>query len=60
MANYSIILIPDLLDGGFTATVRELPGCISDGDTEDEAIRHIEEAISLRLDSNFVDAKRAI
>jgi len=31
--------------GGFVATVPDLPGCMSDGDTRVEAARNIEDAI---------------
>jgi predicted RNase H-like HicB family nuclease len=34
-------------DGGFTVTVPSLPGCISEGDSKDEALRNIKEAIEL-------------
>jgi predicted RNase H-like HicB family nuclease len=37
-------------DGGYTATVPALPGCISEGDTLDEARRNIREAIELYLE----------
>jgi predicted RNase H-like HicB family nuclease len=37
-------------EGGFTATVPSLPGCISEGDTRDEALANIREAIELYLD----------
>lgn len=37
-------------DGGFTALVPALPGCISEGDTLDEARRNIREAIELYLE----------
>lgn len=37
-------------EGGFTATVPALPGCISEGDTRDEALKNIEEAIRLYLE----------
>jgi len=37
-------------EGGFTATVPVLPGCISEGDTREEALRNIEEAIRLYLE----------
>ncbi len=36
-------------DGGFTAIVPSLPGCISEGDTREEALRNIREAIELYL-----------
>jgi predicted RNase H-like HicB family nuclease len=35
---------------GFTAYVLVLPGCISEGDTEDEALANIREAIELYLE----------
>ena len=38
-------------DGGFTAVVPALPGCISEGDTREEALRNIDEAIRLYLDA---------
>ena len=34
-------------DGGFTAYVPALPGCISEGDSVDEALVNIREAIEL-------------
>jgi len=37
-------------DGGFTAHVPALPGCISEGDTRDEAIENVKEAILLYLE----------
>jgi predicted RNase H-like HicB family nuclease len=35
--------------GGYTAYVPALPGCISEGDTLDEALLNIKEAIHLYL-----------
>lgn len=37
-------------DGGYVATVPALPGCVSQGDTREEALRNIEEAIDLYLE----------
>ena len=37
-------------EGGFTASVPSLPGCISEGETRDEALRNIREAIELYLE----------
>ncbi|MBB1073139.1 type II toxin-antitoxin system HicB family antitoxin [Rhodoferax sp. 4810] len=37
-------------EGGFTAFVPALPGCISEGDTRAEAIANIREAIDLYLE----------
>jgi predicted RNase H-like HicB family nuclease len=37
-------------EGGYTATVPVLPGCISEGDTREEALANIQEAIQLYLE----------
>ena len=37
-------------EGGYTAYVPSLPGCISEGDTYEEAIENIKEAIELYLE----------
>ena len=36
--------------GGFTALVPALPGCISEGNTREEALKNIREAIGLYLE----------
>jgi predicted RNase H-like HicB family nuclease len=36
-------------EGGYTATVPSLPGCISEGDSREEAFRNIKEAIERYL-----------
>lgn len=38
-------------EGGFTVFVPSLPGCISEGETEEEARQNIQEAIELYLES---------
>ncbi|MBL7684634.1 MAG: type II toxin-antitoxin system HicB family antitoxin [Deltaproteobacteria bacterium] len=38
-------------DGGYTIYVPALPGCISEGDTREEALKNIQEAVSLYLES---------
>lgn len=37
-------------EGGYTAIVPALPGCISEGETREEALRNIREAIDLYLE----------
>jgi predicted RNase H-like HicB family nuclease len=37
-------------DGGFTVYVPGLPGCISEGDTKEQALANIKEAIELYLE----------
>jgi predicted RNase H-like HicB family nuclease len=41
--NYPITLYPEA-DGGYTAMLTDLPGCISQGDTLAEAVANIQEA----------------
>ena len=44
-----IILEPSE-EGGFTAIVPSLPGCISEGNSKEETLRNIREAIELYLE----------
>lgn len=37
-------------EGGFTAYVPSLPGCLSEGETAEEAMAHLREAIELYLE----------
>ncbi len=37
-------------EGGYTAIVPSLPGCISEGETKKEALKNIREAIELYLE----------
>jgi predicted RNase H-like HicB family nuclease len=46
---FKVVLEPSD-EGGFTVHVPALPGCVSEGDTEDEALRNIKEAIELYLE----------
>ena len=45
----TVILEPQE-EGGFTAYVPSLPGCISEGESKEEAISNIKEAIELYLE----------
>jgi len=44
------VMLEPSADGGYTVTVPSLPGCISEGDTRDEALANIREAIQLYLE----------
>ena len=37
---YTVVLDPDEEEGGYTVTVPALPGCISEGDTLEEALEN--------------------
>jgi predicted RNase H-like HicB family nuclease len=43
-------------EGGYTAHVPALPGCISEGDTLDEARENVREAIALYLEPSIEPA----
>ena len=43
------IFEPDAEAGGYTVTIPLLPGCISEGDTFEEALKNIKEATELYL-----------
>lgn len=51
MRRYTIILHPDPEDGGYTVTVPSLPGCVTEGDTPEEAIAMAREAIAGYIES---------
>ena len=42
-------------EGGYTVFVPSLPGCISEGDTREEALKNIREAIELYLETKDED-----
>lgn len=46
-------------EGGYTAVVPALPGCISEGDTREDALKNIEEAIKLYLEPVEDDSRFA-
>ena len=46
---FSVVLEPSD-EGGYTVYVPSLPGCISEGDTVEEALANIREAIKLYLE----------
>lgn len=41
---YARVLTPDEEYGGYTAEILEFPGCVTEGDTADEALSNLEEA----------------
>jgi predicted RNase H-like HicB family nuclease len=47
---YEVVLIPEK-EGGYSVTVPALPGCISQGETREEALAMIREAIEGYLES---------
>ncbi len=52
--HYTAVFEPDQEAGGFTVTIPALPGCISEGDTFEKALKNIQEAADLYLESIYV------
>ncbi len=48
---YRIVLEPDPEDGGYVVRCPALPGCYSQGNTREEALSNIREAIEAYLES---------
>lgn len=46
---YTVVLEQES-DGGFVASVPVLPGCVSQGDTREEALNNIRDAIDLYIE----------
>lgn len=44
---YTVVIEPNGDEPGFTATVPALPGCVSAGDSVDEALENVRDAIEL-------------
>ena len=47
---YRVVLEPQE-EGGYTVYVPALPGCVSQGESADEAMQNIKEAIEIYLES---------
>ena len=56
-SDYAVLIqpLPEEEGGGFLATVPDLPGCMSDGETREEAARNIEDAIA-----SWIEEARAL
>jgi antitoxin HicB len=54
---YPVIIAPLAVEdgGGFSAMVPDLPGCMSDGQTPEEAVSNVQDAIAI-----WIEAARAL
>ena len=50
MQYYKVIIEPQV-EGGWSAFIPSLPGCVSEGETPDETISNIKEAAELYLET---------
>ena len=56
ISSYSVVLTP-ADEGGYTVTVPTIPGCFTEGDTYEEALRNAREAIELCLAQMLADGE---
>ena len=54
---YTIILHPDPEKGGYTVTVPALPGCVTQGETIEEAIAMAKDAIRLYVEALIAEGE---
>lgn len=54
---YTIILDPDPEEGGYTVTVPALSGCVTQGETIEEAIAMAKDAIRLYIETLVADGE---
>ncbi len=51
MRRYTIILEPDVEEGGYTVLVPALPGCVTQGETVEQCIERAKEVIAGYIES---------
>lgn len=56
LVKFTVIIEPQE-EGGYTVTVPALPGCVSEGETREEALKNIKEAIELYIEVLKEDGK---
>jgi len=59
MHEFNVVILEDE-SGGYIAIVPELPGCHTQGDSLDEVIRNIREAIELYLETLSEEEKKEL
>jgi predicted RNase H-like HicB family nuclease len=57
MREYTVILEPDDEGRGYTVLVPALPGCITQGRTQEEALMRAREAIAVYIESLEADGE---
>lgn len=48
---YTAVFEPDSEQGGYSVSIPSLPGCISEGNTFEEALKNIQEAAELYIET---------
>ena len=55
--SYTVVLIPDAEEGGYTVRVPALPGLTTEGDTLDEALEMARDAIRLHIEDLLAEGE---
>ena len=55
MRRYTVLLVPDPEEGGYTVTVPARPGCITEGATLEKALSNAREAIQCHVEGLLAD-----
>lgn len=55
--SYTVILEPDPGEGGYTVTVPALPGCVTQGETLEEAIVMAKDVIRLYIETLVAESE---
>ena len=55
MHEYTVLLTPDQEEGGYVVTVPALPGCVTQGDTLEDALQRVREAIQCHIEGLQAD-----
>ena len=50
MRRYTVVLVPDAEEGGFTVQVPAIPGCFTEGETVEECLENARDVINLFLE----------
>jgi predicted RNase H-like HicB family nuclease len=56
---YALLIIPDAVGRGYTVDVPALPGCVTQGDTLEEAIKNARDAIAQYLEGETAESLAA-
>jgi predicted RNase H-like HicB family nuclease len=54
---YTVILLKDPEEGGYTVVVPALPGCVTEGESVDEALAMAREALEAYVESLLLDGE---
>lgn len=57
---FTVALREDREEGGYVAECLDMPGCVSEGETQEEAVANIEKAINACLEVMFEDCVRDV